>query len=178
MKMSTMKANAGALDGEWMGNLDGFGDFEVKIRSLDCPQADAYTQKLFRVILGRRATRRDKDLPPAVRDYVYARTLIDICVTDWRNWQDDDGNEVPYNPAELEAFLLKDAPEGIKVGARVYRTPDGKAYNFEGKFLYNELLAKAQAVDVRDEDEDEDGVDAEKNESSAGSAGAADSASA
>ncbi len=181
MKLSTMKANPEALEGVWFDNLEGFGDFRVKVKSLDCPEADALIQKLFRTILGRRITRKAKDIPPPVRDYVYARAMVDVCVIDWENWEDDDGAPVAYNPDALAAFILMDAPEGIRDGKRIYKTPDRKAYNFEGKFLYGELLRAVQAVDApddEDDDEDEDGGDTEKNASNAGSGGAADSVNA
>lgn len=180
MKMNTMKANPEALEGVWFDNLDGFGDFRVKAKSLDCPEADAYTQKLFRTILGRRVTRKAKDIPPAVRDYVYAKVMIDVCILDWENWEDDCG-VVPYKAEVLADFILKDAADGIKEGRKIYKTPDGKAFNFEGKFLYGELLRVVQAVDSPDDDEGDDDVDTgetEKNESNAGSGGASDSANA
>lgn len=178
MEMNAMKANAAALaNGDWVSGLDGFGDFRVKIKPFDCPEADKYQQDLLKVILGRGATRRGKAIPPGVRDYVYAKSLIEVCVVDWDNWHEN-GEKVPYSKTKLEEFLLMDAPSGVKVGKNMVMTPDGKAYNYEGKFLYEALLDKAQAVSAPDDDEDESGVDEnesgelsdpEKNASSAGS---------
>lgn len=174
MKISNMKANLNALSGEWM-KPEGFDDFEVKIRSLDCPESQALQQKLFREVLGRSATRRDKTVPGEVLDYVYARVLSEICVIDWRNAEDDAGAPQPFSAEALGAILLRDAPDGlvIKIGktTRTLTTPDKKAFNFEGRILQDELLRLAQLVNRRDDDDSDEKVtaDAEKNASSAGS---------
>lgn len=180
MDMNSMKANAAALEGgEWMDDLDGFGDFKVLIKPFDHPEADLYHQELTRLIIGRKATRKDKTVPPTVRDYVACKVLIDKCVLDWENWQEK-GVDVPYSKKKLEEFLLKPAPEGMKIGRHMKMTPDKKTFNYEGKFLYSALLSASLRVGVLD-DEDDDGEhdgDAEKNASRDGSAADADSAAA
>jgi hypothetical protein len=178
MKVSQVRANASAaLNGDWVKDLEEFGDLAVKIKALDCPQADAYQAALAKNILGRRGMR--KDTPPEIRDYVQCKTLIDVCVTDWRNWEDNDGNAVAYDRKHLEALLLKDAPDGIEVTSdkgrtRTYTTPDKMAYDYEGKYLYLALLGAAGGLD--DDDGDDSGEAAEKNVSKPGSAGATASA--
>jgi len=160
MKISELKIDArAAVDGAWVRDIPGFGDFGVLTRSIDCPQADAYQQELYRVILGRRARRRDRDIPPEVRDYVQARALIDVCVIGWENWEDDAGAAVPYSKEALSNVLLVDAPKGIvsidsKGRRRVYSPSDRKAFNLAMKQFYLGLVDAALRVDAPD-DEDE-----------------------
>lgn len=119
-KNYTIDAEA-AINGDWIRGLTGYGNFGVKIASLDAPSALVFQRRLSKRILGRRRTRHDGDVPPEVLDYIIARSLIEI-VSDWENWEDD-GAPYPYSRENLAAMLLEDAPNG-KIEAS-----DGKFYD-------------------------------------------------
>ena len=162
MRMSDMIADEKALEGKWKRVRD-FEDLRVLAVSSDCNEADVYSQNLYRRILGRRALRSGKRVPPAVRDYVNCMTLIHVCIKDWRNWRDDKGEQVPFSKAALEGFLLKETENGIEAKdasgrVRIYPTDDNKAYNFRGKFLYDSLMHLVNTIDERDEDDPDDGA--------------------
>lgn len=170
MKLTTLKINAAAAnDGDWVDGIEGFGDFAVRISSLDARRTAAYQSDLFRKIIGKKASRKEKGIPPEVLDYVLAKTLVDCCVSDWRNWQDDQGADVAYSKTALEDLLLVDGP--IKAGEKEYSTPDGKHFNFEMVDVLNGLVWASEAVKDNAEDEA-----AEKNGSANGSAGTAPAA--
>lgn len=172
MKLSSLAINAeAAIEGEWIKGLDGMGDLEIKMSSLDAPAAENYFGKLLKQLLGSRVRRKDKSIPPAVRDYVTVRTLIEKCIHDMRNLQGDDGAPLPFSKDYVAGFLLKDAPEGIAgPGGQTIRTPDGKAFNFEAQPLYNLLLEANATVGAIDAEAEAD----EKNAVAPGSAGFAD----
>lgn len=177
MKLSSLKIDAKAsLDGAWVREIDGFGPFGVFTRSISCPQAERYQTELYMQILGRRTSRKDKTIPPEVREYVQAKTLIEVCVLDWENAEDEAGAPLPFSKAALEALLLVDAPDGIASvdpktkKRRLYFPADKKAFNYELRPLYLGLVGAAldcdEAPDDGDDDDAGDGTgaaDAEKN---------------
>lgn len=172
MKMSKMRRDAAkANEGDWVERIPDFGDFAVKIRSLDADDCVAIQRDLYKFILGTARTRRDPDIPPPVANYVMAKTLIEAAVIDWKNWEEDDGAPVKYSRERLAAELLAPADRGIVYAGpdgveRVFHTPDKKQFNFEMRELLNALLWAAEKVDL--------GGDVEtKKQSGAGSRGAA-----
>lgn len=187
MRLHKIKINErAALDGDWIDDLPGFEDYAVHIRSLDCPAALAYQRDLFKKVLGRQKSRKDRDIPPEILDYVNAKTLIDVCVSDWKNVSlpidkdgavtfDDDAvvseREFPFAKETLETVLLEPAPDGIVTqpapgqDAKAFYTPDRKRARFSMReFIYINVIAAERVSAPEDKA-------AEKNGSGAGSPG-------
>ena len=170
--VSTRIDAAAALDGAWIDDLSGFGDFKVLTRAFDSPKAEVFRQQLYRQILGVGRSRREKLLPPELRDYVEARCMAEICVLGWDNYQDYDRDEtgavrtgpdgepvvvaVPFSRARLEQDLLVDAPKGVRAGGRSYATPDGRAFNYAMKPFLDALIGASLRVSAPADDDVDD----------------------
>jgi|GEM_PF-4745150 len=149
MRLSDFKIDGEkAVNGEWISGLEGAPDFSVLISALDSPQAEAYSKKIENEILGRPGRRKIKTVPPQVRDYVYAKTLIDICVQGWRGLEDG-----AYSKEFLEKILLVDDDQGIRAGKHIFHTPDGKITNIDHNPFLVLLLEAAAEVGRTEEDE-------------------------
>lgn len=148
MRLLSLKTNErAAKDGDWVGDLPGFEGFRVRLRPLSCDAAIAYQDRLQTEVFGRRGARRLKSYPPEVLAYVQAKTLIDVCVSDWAGLDvpvDAAGavafdpreivaeRQIPYSKEALAAILLEAADGGEIVTdpppgeePRRFRTPDG-----------------------------------------------------
>lgn len=141
-----------AINGDWIEGLEGFGDFAVRIGSLDAPKALEFQRSLAKQIVGRRRTRHDADLPAEVLDIIQALTLIECCVFDWRSWEHK-GAPYPYSKENLAAMLLDDAPDGLieTVQGPSFRAPvfkdkpyiSGKRFKFASRELMNFVFIRA-----------------------------------
>lgn len=169
MKFSAMLADEkSALDGDWIGDLPGMANFRVRIRAMDCPAAIVYQNRLTRELGGKFRSRKGRDTPPEVTQYINAKTLANVCVIEWENLEipfDAEGRvcfdpariakEEPraFSPALLEELLLEDAPDGEIVtqpepGAspQRIRTPDGKRPLYASRDFLSVLFIAADRV--------------------------------
>lgn len=157
-----------ARDGDWITDIPQFEDVAIFTRSLDCPAANNYSFDMIRKTLGRKQSRKAGSTPLDVLNYANSKTLIEICVSDWKNVElpvDADGKitfdpnavveerEVPFSKEALETLLLEDAPkDGIRVegapGDPVahYKTPDGKQARFAMREVFNAFSWAANQV--------------------------------
>lgn len=172
MDFSAQKQNVdAAFDGDWIGGLAGYGDFRVRIRSLDCPAARRYQRQLYRAILGDLGSRAAGGAPDEVMDYVTAKTLIEVCVIDWDNataTYDASGKlslaggepgPLPYSREALEAFLLESSDfittRGVNgAPGKSFKSPDGRRFNYAFRPLMTALEDAARRAGYADEDED------------------------
>lgn len=187
MRLAKWKINeTAANDGDWIGDLDGFEDFAIHTRSMDCNAARSYQRKLSKQIMGRARTRRDKDIPPEILDYINAKTLIDVCADNWRNailpvdadgaicFDDDrisDEKEFSFTAETLAIVLLEDAPDGIVTqpepgkSSQIFHTADKKKSRGSMRDFLYQLVEAADRVSAPDDKA------AEKNGSGDGSPG-------
>ena len=200
MKLISLQTDENAaLNGDWIGDLPGMGDFEVFTKSLDCPAAAAYQTELARALGRKMRSRKSRDIAPEVNQYISAKTLIDICITDWKNLEvpvDAAGavtfdpkrivaeKALPFTKEALESILLEDAPGGkIRTQPSPGRkgetisTPDRKQARFAMRDFLSILVIAADRVAAPAEEEESADADdggaeeTEKNSSSGGSDG-------
>lgn len=190
MRLAKWKINeTAANDGDWIRDLDGFEDFAIHTRSMDCMAAINYQRKLSKQLMGRARTRRDKDIPPEILDYINAKTLIDVCADNWENailpvdengaiCFDDgkiDGERAfPFSAETLSIVLLEDADDGIVTqpapggAAQVFYPKDKKKARYAMRDFLYQLVEAADRVSAPDDKA------TEKNASDDGSPGIAD----
>lgn len=195
MKLMEIAADAAsAIDGDWIDDLPGMGDFAVFTRSLECPAARAFRNELSRSLGRKLRSRKSADIPPEVNDYLLAKTLIEVCVDDWKNLDlpVDVGGRLTFNRASivgekalafskdlLAAILLEPAPEGeIRTQAtpgqksQTFKTPDGNQVRFAMRdFLSILVIASDRAAAPAEADDDGNVAAQEKNSSAPGSPG-------
>lgn len=180
MKLSDIRLRRAALssDGVWIEDVPDMPGFSVRVRALSSPAAVALQDSLaMQIIAGRH--RRIKSTPVEVMDYLSARRLIDVCVTDWKGLEapvDETGlpcfdpekivteTTVNYSAAALEAILLEPAPDGVIVtepapgaAAQRFTTPDGKQARGEMLIFLRALTAAASIAERPDEDAEKNG---------------------
>lgn len=188
MRLLSLKTNErAAKEGDWVGDLAGFEGFRVRVRPLSCDAAIAYQDRLQTEVFGRKGARRLKSYPPEVLAYVQAKTLIDVCVSDWSGLDvpvDAGGavtfdpgkiaaeRQIPYSQEALAAILLEAAEGGEIVTdpppgeePRRFRTPDGMKPRAAMRDFLGGLVAAA-ALSADD-------PEAEKNVFGSGSPGIA-----
>ena len=173
---------AAAHDGDWIGGLAGFGDFEVLTRSLDCPAAKRYMRALYKQVLGEKRSRSQTGIPEEVFDYVTAKTLIDVCILDWKKavgqfdaagkLSVDGGDPQPldYSKDAITYLLLETSEKGVATrkqnGApgKAYATPDGMMVRYKFKPLLDKLDEAAARVAFDDEDDEGEETGEDEND--------------
>ena len=90
--------------GEWVKDIPGLDDIELRVRGSNSPQFRTAQAKAQRAI-PRDARRGDGTLDPEAADAAFGRALAEILI-DWRNVHMD-GADLPYSP-EAALKLLTD----------------------------------------------------------------------
>jgi hypothetical protein len=96
--------------GEWVGNIPGLGDIELKVRGSNTPQFRLAQAKAQRAI-PREARREGGLIDPEAADIAAGKALADGVLIGWRNVSMN-GAELPYSPEAAER-LLTDPEMGL-----------------------------------------------------------------
>lgn len=102
MKLSSLKIDAAKLEkGDWVADIPGLGDIELKVRGLG--NADHRKRQTELVTALPRHKRKDV----AEMDSIDVRLLVETVLLDWRNVSDDAGEPVAFS-AEAATSILSD----------------------------------------------------------------------
>lgn len=146
MELSKLMVDgSAALDGAWVGDLDGMGDAQFLIRSLDCPAAQKKTAQLYKAIYGKR---QPDVIDPEIRDYVLARALVEDCLIDWRSINDG-GKPKAFDRDWLKSLMFIDLPADFNRA-----TPDLKFFNEDAKLIFEALLEASTRNRAKARDDD------------------------
>lgn len=105
MKLSDVRVDAKLIeDGEWIGDLPGCGDLEVKIRGVN---NSAWQQMAQRLVNALPRKERMGLISAASSRRINTELLIECAVLDWRNLTDEKGQPIPYSKEKC-AELLRD----------------------------------------------------------------------
>lgn len=139
MKLSSLKVNSDTnQNGRWVKDLPDLGDIEVFIRSNNNPQYRRHMQALVRALP---ASKRKKGVvDPLEMDRINGICLAHdaLCGDGWRNFQDENGVDIPFDAKTAEKIMLD---------------PDMR------KFRDGVFVAASQV----DEEDEEDNAATEKN---------------
>lgn len=139
MKLNSLKTNAAAaIEGRWVKDMPGLGNIEVRVLGTNNPAYRRRLQAMYRALPP--AKRKNGAIDPIENDRIIGTCLLDHCLLDWRNVEDDDGNPIPYSREAATPLLTE---------------PDFAAFR-------DGVLAAASSVDDEEAEADED---TEKNSS-------------
>jgi hypothetical protein len=122
MKLSSLKVNSDTnQNGRWVKDLPDLGDIEVFVRSSSNAQYRRHQQALIRALPP--IKRRGGVVDPIEMDRINAICLAHdaLCGEGWRNFQDDEGADIPFDAKTAEKMMLdpeyKKLREGVFVAA-------------------------------------------------------------
>jgi hypothetical protein len=107
MKLSSLKVNSDTnQNGRWVKDLPDLGDVEVCIRSINNPQYRRHQQALVRALPPNK--RRNGMVDPLEMDRINGICLAHdaLCGEGWRNLQDEDGTDIPFDAKTAEQMML------------------------------------------------------------------------
>lgn len=98
MEIEDLKRDAKAIDaGQWVGNLSGMGDVQLRVRGLTSKTVVAARSKKERAV-PRTQRNRDGSLKVEVAMGVFGEVVFESVLLDWSGLTSG-GKEVPYDPA-------------------------------------------------------------------------------
>jgi len=114
MKLSSFKRDTVRIEqGEWIGDLPGMGDLQVKVRGLNNADFRLLQAKLIQAIPPKR--RRRGFIHPDDMDRIMGRCLLETVLLDWKGITDEVGKEVPYIRELAEEILTSGNYPEIRV---------------------------------------------------------------
>ncbi|MCB1499710.1 MAG: hypothetical protein KDK07_07945 [Bauldia sp.] len=130
MKINSLKTNAAAAaEGRWVKDLPGLGNIELKVRGTNNPEFRRRQQAMYRALPP--AKRNKGVIDPVEQDRILGVCLLDHCLLDWRNVEDETGAPIPFSRAAAEPFLTdpdySTFRDGVLTAASSVDDEDGEA---------------------------------------------------
>jgi len=97
-------------DGDWVRDLPGYGELELKVRGIGNKDWAKLEQKLVAAVPRQR---RINGLEPEDRLRINGLLCLNTSLLDWRGIDDQDGNPVPYSREVAERFLTDPRYENL-----------------------------------------------------------------
>ncbi len=104
MKFSAIEAAGKAvLEGKWVGDIASLPGVSFKMLGSAHPTARKFASEAIRALP--EAQRQD----PAAMEKIQRDQAIEVLVQDWKGFQDEDGNEIPFSNKALRDKLSNEA---------------------------------------------------------------------
>ena len=97
-------------EGDWVRDLPGYGELELKVRGSGNKDWARMEQKLLAAVPRQR---RKNGLEPDDRLRINALLCCECSLLDWRGIDDQDGNPVPYSKELAKKFLTDPQYENL-----------------------------------------------------------------